>query len=104
MEIFIGHEDEPVFAKGRYNDIDGSVTVYEGSRLSPKVTVRTINVATAVSRLREDGELVDGVYVKKDITFNSPTAAANFVTGRSSNGLIEWKDEEGGALKDHLVV
>lgn len=36
----------------------------------------------------------------KDILFRSPSKAAVFVSGRSSNGLKEWKSLEGVPLKD----
>ena len=31
-------------------------------------------------------------------TFSSPSTAATFVLGRSSNGWLDWKDEEGNTL------
>ena len=35
-------------------------------------------------------------------TFRSPSTAANFVTGNSTNGLLAWKDENGRTLKEIL--
>jgi len=32
--------------------------------------------------------------------FSSPSAAAVFVLGRSSNGYVEWKTAEGKTLKE----
>lgn len=40
--------------------------------------------------------------VKENVTFKSSSTAANFITGRSTNGLITWKDENGTKLKDLL--
>lgn len=37
---------------------------------------------------------------KDDYLFNSPSAAAAVVMGRSANGLLEWKDKSGKTLKD----
>jgi hypothetical protein len=37
-----------------------------------------------------------------DIVFPSPSAASNFVLGRSSNGLTEWKKENGETLKERI--
>jgi hypothetical protein len=42
----------------------------------------------------ESGKLKDGVL------FKSPTASSSFVLGRSSNGQLEWKTEDGRSLRD----
>ncbi|WP_457602789.1 GIY-YIG nuclease family protein [Nitratifractor sp.] len=36
---------------------------------------------------------------QKDYLFNSPSAAASLVMGRSANGLTEWKSKDGRILK-----
>ncbi len=38
-----------------------------------------------------------GVY--QDYSFNSPSAAAAVILGRSANGRTEWKDVQGKTLK-----
>ena len=38
--------------------------------------------------------------LQEDILFASPSAAASFVTGRSRNGLTEWKTKDGKSLKE----
>lgn len=38
--------------------------------------------------------------VKKKLVFSSPSAAAGFVTGRSSNGWKDWKNNEGKTLDE----
>jgi hypothetical protein len=54
-------------------------------------------------------ELIDnGTIIEKneklvfsnDYLFNSPSAAAAIVMGRSANGLMEWKNHKGKSLKD----
>jgi hypothetical protein len=47
--------------------------------------------------LREDG---DRVVVPKDHLFNSPSAAALALYGRSTNGWVEWKTAEGKTLHE----
>jgi len=37
----------------------------------------------------------------KDHLFSSPSTAAAVVMGRSANGLIEWKKEDGSTIKDN---
>jgi hypothetical protein len=36
----------------------------------------------------------------QDYTFNSPSAAAGVLLGRSANGRVEWKDVKGQTLKE----
>jgi hypothetical protein len=38
----------------------------------------------------------------KDWVFPSPSAASNFVLGRPSNGLTNWKKENGETLKERI--
>lgn len=52
-------------------------------------------------RLRDQGVLIeiDGrIRFERDHLFSSPSAAAACVTGRTANGLIEWKDSLGSTL------
>jgi len=54
-------------------------------------------IATGV--MREEGEMV---VFNRDHLFNSPSAAAGALLGRTTNGWVEWKNEDGetlGALK-----
>lgn len=52
--------------------------------------------------LKERGILAaDGDFLKltQDYTFESPSTAAGVMLGRSSNGRIEWQDDQGRTLK-----
>jgi 5-methylcytosine-specific restriction protein B len=40
----------------------------------------------------------------REITCNSPSAAAEILVGRSANGFVEWKTEDGRPLSDFLAV
>ena len=62
----------------------------------------------ALSMLAKRQELIElGVLVQKgsdleftqDYAFCSPSTAASVVLGRNANGRVEWKDEQGRALK-----
>lgn len=45
--------------------------------------------------------VIDGrMRFNRDHLFTSPSAAAACVTGRTANGLIEWKDAQGRTLRD----
>lgn len=50
--------------------------------------------------MEENGTIVDGVFVS-DYEFSAPSAAV--LCGRSANGNIEWKTEEGTELKNLLL-
>ena len=52
-----------------------------------------INNKTIVEK---NGKLI----FENDYLFNSPSAAAAIVMGRSANGLMEWKNSKGKSLKD----
>jgi len=56
--------------------------------------------------IRKRKYLVDAGVVKdskftKDHLFSSPSMAAAVIMGRSANGLIEWKKEDGTTMKDN---
>lgn len=54
-------------------------------------------------RLHQQGIITtagDRIRFEKDYLFASPSAAAACVTGRTANGLIEWKDADGRTLRD----
>ena len=53
--------------------------------------------------LIERGVLVksnDRYVFSQDYTFDSPSAAAQVIQGRTANGRIDWKDEQGRTLKE----
>lgn len=41
----------------------------------------------------------EGYRLKADVQFDSPSGAAIFIMGRSANGWVEWKDENGNRLE-----
>lgn len=55
------------------------------------------------NQLKEHEVLTEnnGIYsFTKDYIFSSPSTASTFILGRSSNGLIEWKNQSGVSLKE----
>lgn len=62
---------------------------------------------TAMERKRDE-LLKSGTYriegerimLEKDYLFNSPSMAAAFLSGKASNGWIDWKDEQGRTLDE----
>lgn len=49
-------------------------------------------------RCRQSGEIKDGI-LTKNLLFRSPSYAASFVLGMTTNGKTDWKTEEGATLK-----
>jgi hypothetical protein len=88
-------------AQGLFNPMDQSLKVLAGSRINP---VHLDKISPAGRKKREilfakytdfrNGERI----VKEDICFASPSGAAQFCVGGSSNGWSQWKDEEGKEL------
>jgi hypothetical protein len=97
------------YLKGRgieaegYEDPNGFV-VLAGSQVARDFVPSAHRyLLTLRAALQERGVVAqngDGLTVAQDYTFDSPSTAAGVLLGRSANGRIEWKDEEGRTLKD----
>ena len=75
----------------------GEYVVLKGSKLNP---VEFSSMHPSLSSLRKklisDGKLKkDNMELLEDTAFPSPSAAAVFVYGASSNGWVEWADDDG---------
>lgn len=96
-----------IYLKSKKNDIDAiatfntdtkEVTVKKGSRVSEHVgQSEKFRGAASVEKQRE-GSVKDKTVIK-DVLFKSPSTAANFVTGTSTNGWVAWKTEKGESIK-----
>lgn len=90
-------------AKGKRTS-DGFV-VFRNSEIATD-TVKSYR-EKGLNKLRDeliDNEIIvkveDKLVFKSDYLFSSPSAAAMVIMGRSANGLLEWKDSSGKALRD----
>lgn len=102
MEVFLKNRKGMIYARGEYNEDDGSLTVFKGSVISADVAGGTFRSAKAVKQLRNNPDIVNGNSVINDVVFKSPSAAANFITGTSTNGLKVWKNKDMVPLKEIL--
>ena len=101
MKVYIIREKKEIMATGIYDVSSGRLTVKKGSMLSADIsTAEKFRGAKSVGKNREG--IVDKCILQKDVEFKSPSTAANFVTGISTNGLVAWKTKDGKTLKDAL--
>lgn len=89
---------------GKGELVEDGFVVFEGSRARIEVAPSATNsVIPKRDKLIASGimEERDGQYVfTQDYLFTSPSTAAAVVLGRSANGWIEWKEEQGQTLND----
>ena len=66
----------------------------DADHIKNKTSIKNIR-----DKCKNSGGVLDGKLIK-DYLFNSPSYAATFVLGKSSNGRTEWKDNDGVTLKE----
>ena len=88
-------------AKGLFDTATQTLVVLKGSKINPRhldkikpETKQKRNALIAEFAERKGDELV----VIKDASFNTPSGAAVFCVGGSSNGWRDWKDENNNEL------
>ena len=64
--------------------------------MTQATAARTLLLANNVLQEHNDAQLI----FVEDYTFKTPSGASHVVYGRSSNGWIEWKNENGSTLHD----
>ena len=72
--------------------------VLKGSYIYPEIA-SYVNSGIKKARKKYASKIKKGI-LQEDICFGSPSGAAEFVFGKSSNGLIEWKNKDGISLKN----
>lgn len=98
MKVFIVRERNGIDAKGEFDLTTRSLTVLKGSVLSETIAyTEKFRGAKSIEKSREG--VLKGNILQKNLTFNSASTAANFVTGTSTNGLTAWKDKSGKTIK-----
>ena len=88
-------------AKGFFNINDQSLTVLKGSRINPQYLdkVRPEIMEKRDSLIAKYAEYKDDeLVVIKDVLFKTPSGAAVFCVGGSSNGWREWRDTNNNEL------
>ncbi len=99
MKFYLKNRKNTYDAVAEYNDDTKVFVVLKGSCVSDTVAHSpTFHGARSVEKRRE--LFVKNRVVKDDVPFKSPSTAANFITGRSSDGCSLWKDKTGHSFKE----
>ena len=89
-------------AFGLYNG--ENFEVLEGSEINMDKEVNLKKYNEQRKKLLDNGEIIlssDGKYLlTTTILFNSPSGASDFVIGGSTNGWVEWKNNDGKTLDE----
>ena len=70
--------------------------VLKGNVISPEEDA----ISPGNSKKRMECKVDENHILQEDVLFSSPSSAAEFVTGKSSNGWVIWKDRDGKTLRD----
>lgn len=98
QKFFFIHSSKGAYAKGKTHP-EGFI-VYQDSKLSHSIT--TSFQEHSFNKLRQhlvDEKIIEQNIFMSDYIFNSPSAAAAVILGRSANGLTSWKTQDGIELK-----
>lgn len=103
VEVFLKSNISEVDAFGEYNTSDNSLLVKKGSKLSKQLSEsKSFRGKNAIIAARK-GNVNDGTLLN-DVNFGSPSTAANFVTGKSTNGIRSWKTKDGIPIKKLIAA
>ena len=104
MKFYIKREKANIDAVADYNSEKKTFTVLKGSKVSSHISQsEKFRGAKSVESARM-GNVDSNLILIHDVVFKSPSTAANFVTGISTNGCKAWKDKEGHTFKQVVGV
>jgi len=99
--------EEQLFYVGKKSDKENKATgkrtsegflILAGSYINPDISD---SLNSGYKNLRTKyASLIQNNILKEDILFTSPSGASSFALGRTSNGSIDWKTENGKSLKE----
>lgn len=101
MKLYLTNRSNSYKAFAEYDIETQQFVVKKGSRVSKDIAY-SASFRGSKSIEKSRASFVSLGEVTEDVVFKSPSTAANFITGRSSNGMIMWKDESGKTLKEIL--
>ena len=100
IEVKLHTRGEKIFANGKF---DGETfTVLAGGKIRTDFADH-IRGGKKAKSYRDNREFVDETgNILKDCIFTSPSTAAQFVTGRSTNGYEAWKVDDKTSLGKYM--
>lgn len=99
MRLILKSKKNTHFAIADYSG--RGIIILPGSRINTFLSYDAM--PKSVKMLRNNSEIVSQEgEVLKEVTFKSPSAAAQFVTGRSINGYVAWRIDDKISLKEYL--
>lgn len=102
MKVYIIREKTGIKAEGEFDINTGELVVKKNSVLSEQISKSEKFRGTDSILKKREGKVINRV-LQEDVFFSSPSTAANFVTGSSTNGWVSWKDEKGNNIKEYKV-
>lgn len=99
MKVYINRIKNDISAIGEFNEQTRELKVLKGSKVSQKIAYsEKFRGAKSIEKHR-NGKIKENI-LQEDVIFKSPSTAANFVTGISTNGLTAWKTKDGKTIKE----
>ena len=98
MKVYLNSIRNNIKATGEYNVKTNELIVLKNSVISKNIANSDKFRGTKSIEKYRKGKIKNNV-LQEDVKFKSPSTAANFVTGRSTNGLITWKNKDGKTIK-----
>ena len=100
MKFYLKRKASNIDAVADYSFETKKITVLKGSKLSDIISHSArFRGANTIEKVRVGNINADNILIN-DVVFNSPSTAANFVTGTSTNGCIAWKNENGLSFRE----
>lgn len=87
-------------AKAVYND--GIVLVKKGSRINTHAGKGFKPSSEVKEKLNDHSCFDENGILLKDVEFTTLSTSASFVAGRTSNGMLTWKTEDGRYVRETL--
>lgn len=78
--------------------ISDGILVLKGSKIAP-LMYQSNKISNEARKKRETCK-IDNCILQEDTLFSSASGAAQFVTGKNTNGNTSWKNKDGMTLKD----
>lgn len=97
MKLFYKSKKRNFSAVAEY--INGKIIVQKGTSISRNID--NFRISKYALQIRENIEIVSNDFVLlRNVEFKSFSAASQFVSGASTNGMKVWKNKEGKCIKE----